>query len=101
MLEMNLKIIGNDIKAEINEGWGNIRLRMTLKINVGCFSLASEMNGGNTRHLFLRLTELRMTLKINVGCLFLFSVGNEWRKHSAPYDAKNKCRVFVFSVGNE
>ena len=35
MLEMNLKIIGNDIKAEINEGWGNIRLRMTLKINVG------------------------------------------------------------------
>ena len=22
-------------------------------------------------------------------------------KHSAPYDAKNKCRVFVFSVGNE
>ena len=35
MLEMNLKIIGNDIKVEINEGWGNIRLRMTLKINVG------------------------------------------------------------------
>ena len=33
---------------------------------------------------------LRMTLKINVGCL-----------SSAPYDAKNKCRVFVFSVGNE
>ena len=24
---------------------GNIRLRMTLKINVGCLSLASEMNG--------------------------------------------------------
>ena len=23
---------------------GNIRLRMTLKINVGCLSLASEMN---------------------------------------------------------
>ena len=22
MLEMNLKIIGNDIKAEINKGWG-------------------------------------------------------------------------------
>ena len=39
---------------------GNIRLRMTLKINVGCLSLASEMNGGNIR--------LRMTLKINVGC---------------------------------
>ena len=46
----------------------NIRLRMTLKINVGCLSLASEMNGANIR---------------------------------APYDAKNKCRVFVFSVGNE
>ena len=28
-----------------------------------------------------------MTLKINVGC-FAFSVGNEWRKDSAPYDAK-------------
>ena len=27
--------------------------------------------------------------------------GNEWRKHSAPYDAKNKCRMFLFSVGNE
>ena len=26
---------------------GNIRLRMTLKINVGCLSLVSEMNGGN------------------------------------------------------
>ena len=25
----------------------------------------------------------------------------EWRKHLAPYDAKTKCRVFVFSVGNE
>ena len=44
---------------------GNIRLRMTLKINVGCLSLASEMNGGNIR--------LRMTLKINVGCLSLAS----------------------------
>ena len=36
---------------------GNIRLRMTLRINVGCLSLASEMNGGNIR--------LRMTLKIH------------------------------------
>ena len=34
---------------------GNIRLRMTLKINVGCLSLASEMNDGNIR--------LRMMLK--------------------------------------
>ena len=33
--------------------------------------------------------------------VFLYSVGNEWRKHSAPYDAKNQCRVFLFSVGNE
>ena len=49
MLEMNLKIIGNDIKAEINEGWGNIRLRMDAKnkCRVIVFSV------GNTRHLFL------------------------------------------------
>ena len=47
---------------------GNIRLRMTLKINVGCLSLASEMNGTNIR--------LRMTLKINVGCLSLASEMN-------------------------
>ena len=40
-------------KSEINGG--NIRLRMTQKINVGCLSLASEMNGGNIR--------LRVTLK--------------------------------------
>ena len=44
---------------------GNIWLRMTLKVNVGCLSLESEMNGGNIR--------LRMTLKINVGCLSLAS----------------------------
>ena len=31
------------------------------KINVGCLSLALEMNYGNIR--------LRMTLRINVGCL--------------------------------
>ena len=37
---------------------GTIRLRMTLKINVG-WSLASEMNGGN----------IRMTLKISGVCL--------------------------------
>ena len=47
---------------------GNIRLRMTLKINVGSLSLASEMNGGNIR--------LRMMLKINVGCLSLASEMN-------------------------
>ena len=28
---------------------GNIQLRMTLKINDGCLSLASEMNDGNIR----------------------------------------------------
>ena len=33
--------------------------------------------------------------------VFVFSGGNEWRKHSAPYDGKTKCRVFAFSVGNE
>ena len=38
---------------------------MTVKINVGCLFLASEMNGGNIR--------LRMTVKINVGCLTLAS----------------------------
>ena len=43
-------------------------IRLTLKINVGCLSLASEMNGGNIR--------LRMTLKINVGCLSLASEMN-------------------------
>ena len=31
--------------------------------------------------------------------VFLFSVGNEWREHSAPYDAKNKC--WVFSLASE
>ena len=40
-------------KSEMNGG--NIRLRVTLKINVGCLSLVSEMNGGNIR--------LRVTLK--------------------------------------
>ena len=39
---------------------------MTLKLNVGCLSLASEMNGGNIR--------LSMTLKIMSGAFF--SVGN-------------------------
>ena len=39
------------------------------KINVGCLSLASDMNGGNIR--------LRMTLKINVGCLSLASEIND------------------------
>ena len=36
---------------------GNIRLRMTLKLNVGCLSLVSEINGGNI--------QFRITLKIN------------------------------------
>ena len=43
---------------------------MTLKINVGCWSLASEMNDGNIR--------APNDAKINVG-VFIFSVGNEWR----------------------
>ena len=49
-------------------------------------SLASDTDAGNVTAPF-------MTLNINVGCLSC-SVGNEWREHSAPYDAKNKCRVF-------
>ena len=33
----------------------NIRLRMTLKINVGCLRLASEMNGAKIRlHMMLK-----------------------------------------------
>ena len=48
---------------------GNIRLRIyNAKINVGCLSLALEMNYGNIR--------LRMTLRINVGCLLLQSEMN-------------------------
>ena len=47
---------------------GNNRLGMTLKINVGCLSLTSEMNDGNNR--------LRMMLKTNVGCLSLASEMN-------------------------
>ena len=42
-------------KKESEMNGGNIRLCMTLKINVGCLSLVSEMNGGNIR--------LRVTLK--------------------------------------
>ena len=43
---------------------GNIRLRITLKINVGCLPLRSEMNYGNIR--------LRMTLKQMSGvCLYV------------------------------
>ena len=41
----------------------NIRLRMTLKINVGGLRLASEMNGAKIR--------LHMMPTINVGCLLL------------------------------
>ena len=55
-------------KSEMNGG--NIRLRMTLKINVVCLSLASEMNGGNIR---LGST---YDAKINVGCLSLMSEMN-------------------------
>ena len=64
---------------------------MTLKINVGCLSLASEMNGANIR--------LRMTLKINVGCLSLASEMNGANIRLRM--TLKKCRVFVFSVGNE
>ena len=43
------------------DGRKHNRLRMALKMNVGCLRLALEMNGRNIR--------LRMMLKINVGCL--------------------------------
>ena len=59
-------LVARKKKSEMNGG--NIRLRMTLKINVGCLSVASEMNGGNIR--------VRMTLRINVGCLSLTSEMN-------------------------
>ena len=74
------------LRSEMNDG--NIRLRMTLKINVGCLSLTSEMNDGNIR--------LRKTLKINVGCLSLASEMNGGNIRLL-YDAKNECRVLVFS----
>ena len=59
--------VGNECLAWEMNG-ANIRLRMTLKINVGWLPLASEMNCGNIR--------LRMTLKRNVGCLPLASEMN-------------------------
>ena len=67
-LRMTLKINVGCLSLASEMNGANIRLRMTLKINVGCLSLASEMNGGNIR--------LRMTLKINVGCLSLASEMN-------------------------
>ena len=46
-------LVARKKKSEMNGG--NIRLRMTLKINVGCLSLVSEMNGGNMRlHVTLK-----------------------------------------------
>ena len=66
LVAANRKFSGPKKKSEMNGG--NIRLRMTLKINVGCLSVASEMNGGNIR--------VRMTLRINVGCLSLTSEMN-------------------------
>ena len=82
-------LVARKKKSEMNDG--NIRLRMTLKINVGCLSLASEMNGGNIR--------VRMTLRINVGCLSLTSEVNGGNIRLLM--TLNKCRVFAFTVGNE
>ena len=56
------------LASEMNGG--NIRVRMTLRINVGCLSLTSEMNGGNIRLL-------NYDAKINVGCLLLRSEMND------------------------
>ena len=49
---------------------GNIRLRMTLKINAGCLLLRSEMNDG-IKH------SSPYDAKINVGCLSLTSEMND------------------------
>ena len=48
---------------------------MTLKITVGCLSLASEMNGGNIR--------LCMTLKIKCW-VFVFSIGELAESSATP-----------------
>ena len=40
---------------------------------------------------------LRMMLKINVRCLSL-AAGNEWRQHSAPYDAKINVGCLSFTL---
>ena len=56
-------------RSEMNGG--NIRLHMTLKINVGCLSLVSEMNGGNIWP--------RMMLNKCQG--FAFTVGNEFSRN--------------------
>ena len=55
------------LASEMNDA--NIRLRMTLKINVGSLSLASEMNDVNIR--------VRMTLIQKKCGEYVFSFGNE------------------------
>ena len=50
----NAKINGC-LSLALEMNYGNIRLRMTLRINVGCLLIRSEMNSGNIR--------LRITLK--------------------------------------
>ena len=56
--------------------YGNIRLRMTLRINVGCLLVRSEMNGGNIR---LRITLKRSEINGGKCRVFAFTVGNDWR----------------------
>ena len=51
----NAKINVGCLSLALEMNYGNIRLRMTLRINVGCLLLRSEMNGRNIR--------LRITLK--------------------------------------
>ena len=62
-MTLQINVGSLSLASEINDGI--IRLRMTLKINVGCLSVASNMNDGNTR---LRITlnkylEFFITLK--------------------------------------
>ena len=46
-------LVARKKKSEMNGG--NIRLRMTLRINVGCLSLTSEMNGSINIRLLMTL----------------------------------------------
>ena len=69
-LRMSLKLNVGCLHLPSEMHRANIRLRMTLKINVACLHLASEMNRAHIR--------LRMSLKLNVGCL-QFTAGNESR----------------------
>ena len=87
---MTLNINVGCLSLALEMNGGNIRLRKTLKINVGCFSLASETNGGNIR--------LHMTLKVNVGC---FSLASEMNGGNIRLRMTLKINVGCFSLASE